>query len=243
MEMTKYICVLDFEATCDDKQRWTHEIIEFPSVLLEWSDIHSKYIQKSEIQIYCKPVEHPILTDFCTKLTGITQKQVDRGIPLSKAIKDHYMWLLAELSDVELGDAGMGQVMIATWGDWDLNIMLKTECKRKGINVPKIYTKYYNVKRLFSEVFKVKKQGMAEALGMCRLPLVGRHHSGIDDCRNICTLINVLASKGLSFNQEHVLRTTTYYVSCKILTVSIISLLFSLMAARLFAWNTFSITY
>ena len=34
---TRYICVLDFEATCW-KENNNHEIIEFPSILWKWQD-------------------------------------------------------------------------------------------------------------------------------------------------------------------------------------------------------------
>ena len=44
------------------------EIIEFPVVLI---DVKSKSI-KSEFHMYVKPTLDPVLTPFCTELTGIT---------------------------------------------------------------------------------------------------------------------------------------------------------------------------
>lgn len=61
---------MDFEATCDnDRSFGPQEIIEFPGVLLNSETL----AVEAEIQQYCRPVQHPTLTAFCTELTGITQ--------------------------------------------------------------------------------------------------------------------------------------------------------------------------
>ena len=44
-------------------------------------DVKAKKIV-SQFQTYVKPVLDPVITDFCTELTGITQEQVDAGVSL-----------------------------------------------------------------------------------------------------------------------------------------------------------------
>lgn len=63
-----FLVVLDFESTCWEGQPWAlkPEIIEFPAVLL--SLLSGKVV--AEFQQYVKPQEHPVLTPFCTNLTG-----------------------------------------------------------------------------------------------------------------------------------------------------------------------------
>jgi DNA polymerase III alpha subunit (gram-positive type) len=78
--MTGYICILDFEATCWDNSR-DHEIIEFPSVLLKWNDDNEITIV-DEFQIFVKPKKYPVVSEFCRKLTGITQEIVNKGTDL-----------------------------------------------------------------------------------------------------------------------------------------------------------------
>jgi len=39
-------------------------------------------------------------------------------------------------------------------------------------------------------------------LTVCGLELLGRHHSGIDDCNNIARIIQHLVSKGAEFNEK-----------------------------------------
>lgn len=93
-----YICVVDFEATCevDNPSDFHHEIIEFPIVLINThtleivsqvfticclppmctavSKCSSSFIrQVDSFQEYVKPELNPQLSEFCVKLTGITQ--------------------------------------------------------------------------------------------------------------------------------------------------------------------------
>lgn len=90
----KFVCVLDFEATCCNENtipRNKMEIIEFPSVMLEKRG--NRYVKVDEIQIYVKPVIYPVLTEFCTNLTGITQNDVNKGLIFQQAFNQHYNWL------------------------------------------------------------------------------------------------------------------------------------------------------
>ncbi len=56
-EMVDYLCVLDFEATCDDKRRpRPQEIIEFPALLL---DTRTKSVA-AKFHYYVMPDVHPV---------------------------------------------------------------------------------------------------------------------------------------------------------------------------------------
>lgn len=48
---------------------YVYFIVEFPAILM---DVNTGDIV-SEFQQYVQPQEHPILSSFCTKLTGISQ--------------------------------------------------------------------------------------------------------------------------------------------------------------------------
>jgi inhibitor of KinA sporulation pathway (predicted exonuclease) len=66
-----YLLILDFEATCDKDRSIgsSPEIIEFPTVILNTKTLQ----QEGEFQRYVRPTVNPILSKFCTELTGITQ--------------------------------------------------------------------------------------------------------------------------------------------------------------------------
>jgi ERI1 exoribonuclease 3 len=193
-----YVCILDFEATCFEGAKSNdkpHEIIEFPSVLLQ---IEEKKVTKiDEFQEYCKPVINPKLSKFCTDLTGIGQETVDKADAFPNVFYRHYQWLQKHLKADD-------KCVIVTCGAWDLNVMLPIELKKWSTrfdffssnssnlalyrfvtNPPKFYRNYVNIKQKFEEFYNDKAGGMPTMLKKLKLSLDGRHHSGIDDCKNI----------------------------------------------------------
>lgn len=166
----KYICVLDFEATCwENMTNRFHEIIEFPSVLLKW-DVNEKEVQKiAEIQMYVKPKFDHILSDFCTDLTGITQNLVDDGIEFPKALALHEKWLNDNIPDYNIQC-----VHILTCGAWDIGTYITKEFRTWEIySPPKIYTEFINIKKDFEEFYSHNAGGMMGMLNYLGLKLKG----------------------------------------------------------------------
>lgn len=184
--MFDYICVLDFEATCDKVKYFMNEIIEFPSVLMKYNG--TNYVPVDEFQLFCKPLKNIDLSEFCKELTGIRQEQVNSGLNFTDALVNHKKWLYSHI--------GEGSCIILTCGYWDLRTMMPEECKRWGITKPPtIYTKFINIKLEYQRVFNFFG-GMAEMLDHAKLTLDGKHHSGIDDCRNIGKILQRVVEKG-----------------------------------------------
>jgi inhibitor of KinA sporulation pathway (predicted exonuclease) len=188
--LPKYIGVLDFEATCDDGGKFMNEVIEFPTVLLKWNAQLNNYELVGEFQDYCKPVKNIQLTKFCTGLTGITQEQVDNGLPFNESLDRHYKWIKSHLENDD-------SFVFLTCGKWDLDVMMVNECKRWKIVPPKIYRTFINIKSELPYFYKLDKQmGMDGMLKYLNMKLIGHHHSGIDDCRNIARIWQELVKKG-----------------------------------------------
>jgi inhibitor of KinA sporulation pathway (predicted exonuclease) len=222
--MSVYVCVLDFEATCwkqsdvrrkkmtrkqkeaEDKKRSQMEIIEFPSVLVKWNLETGETTIIGEIRQYCKPRDKPILSKFCTELTGITQSTVDDGILFPQALKDHEAWLRSLIPNMDTEE-----VYLMTVGRWDIATQLPRDLLRWKINsknINKIYKRYINLKEEFVYFLKTpkdKKFGMVGMLRHLNLKLRGRHHSGIDDCRNTVQILEKLVEKGMKWNDLRVL--------------------------------------
>lgn len=198
----KWICVLDFEATCDDVDDFPHEIIEFPSVLLRWNDKLGNYEEVSRFQKYCRPKNNPTLSDFCVNLTGITQKLVDSGEWFPDVMNDHYQWLVDSVREFGENDQ-VEDVAILTCGMWDLEKMLPREYMNWNLVPPsKIYSRVINIKDSYKSAYGLEKgYGMARMLEHSGLKLEGRHHSGIDDCHNTARLVQKLVSMGYVYTE------------------------------------------
>lgn len=182
--------VLDFEATCDDQSRPSpQEIIEFPSVLLSLDTLEIL----DEFESFVRPVHHPALSDFCMELTSIRQADVDGAPVFPDVLDDHRTWLDGH---------GLNEdsALMVTCGDWDLGTMLPAQCPVSDPPVEAlapIYTRWLNVKRSYCDVTgRSKAPGMSGMLRERDLALVGRHHRGIDDCRNIAALLADLMGDG-----------------------------------------------
>jgi inhibitor of KinA sporulation pathway (predicted exonuclease) len=139
---------------------------------------------EDEFQVYVKPVHNPKLSDFCTSLTGITQEMVDGGVVFTDALSQYETWLMKH--GLVGGDK---KFTFVTCGDWDLKSMLPAQCDTSCVKRPGYFDKWINIKFPFGDCYKTKALGMAGMLRDLKIPLKGRHHSGIDDCRNITSIV------------------------------------------------------
>jgi len=185
-----YLCVLDFEATCwtDPTRKNQMEIIEFPSVLYKIDNNTVSFI--AEFHKYVKPTINPILSEFCTELTGIQQQTVDSADTIDNVYEKHHKWLIDNTEGLSR------KIVFATCGHWDLRTMLPLELKNKGLKRHTVYSKYINVKDEFEYFYKRKAGGMTDMLKKLKIELTGRHHSGIDDTRNIAKIMLEMINSG-----------------------------------------------
>ena len=180
----KYYLVLDFEATCDeDITPRPQEIIEFPVLKVNALTMETEAI----FHTYVQPSEHPTLTPFCTKLTGITQEMVDGKPSLQEVLSMFDQWMTKE----NLKDNP--SICFVTCGDWDLKTMLPGQCEHLKVTVPPYFKRWVNIKKAFTTITKSKAKSMVHMLEMLGLALDGRHHSGIDDSKNIAKILKELA--------------------------------------------------
>ena len=92
----------------------------------------------------------------------------------------HENWLRENIPDYDTQ-----KVHILTCGAWDIGTCITGEFRNWEIYTPsKIYTEFINIKRDFEEFYSHNAGGMVGMLSYLCLTLDGRHHSGIDDCRN-----------------------------------------------------------
>jgi len=136
-------------------------------------------------------------------LTGIKQEWVDSGQTLSDTLILYNKWLMAKgLIDYDLERKLIYTKNFAfiTCGDWDLNKMLPGQCKREKIKVFDYYRRWINIKKSFQSFYKRNPEGMERMLKYLKIDLVGKHHSGIDDCRNICSILKRMILDGFVFD-------------------------------------------
>lgn len=101
----------------------------------------------------------------------------------------------------------MNTHLFATCGDWDLKTMLPNQLElakvRHGLDgqgrVIAPYNRWINIKKPFKKYTDKPGKaslGMKAMLRHFELDLLGRHHSGIDDTKNILRIIEKMLAKG-----------------------------------------------
>jgi inhibitor of KinA sporulation pathway (predicted exonuclease) len=172
MHTAPYYCVVDLEATCDDRgavPRGETEIIEIGAVLVDGPTLRTI----AEFQTFVRPVRHPLLTPFCTALTTIGQ---DDDVPAPEF----------PAAAARLAAFGAG-ALFCSWGDYDKN-QLARDAAHHGI-APPLGPDHLNVKTAFATALGIRKLGNREALERVGIVATGTHHRGLDDARNIARLL------------------------------------------------------
>ena len=168
--------VIDIEATCCDQNsipKHQFETIEIGAVMVNATALETV----GEHQTFIRPVIRPKLTAFCTKLTSIGQNDVETAPLFADAIATLRRWAFS-----------FDEFLFCSWGDYD-RTQLGHECERNHVSYP-FSRGHLNLKLAFREQQKLpRKLGMEEALRVAGVDLVGVHHRGIDDARNIARLL------------------------------------------------------
>lgn len=179
--------VVDLEATCWENdgefQRANSEVIEIGAVSFTEDNP-----QERTLQLYIKPTKHPVLTDYCTNLTGITQETVDNAWPAPVVYKDFIQWVTPDF---------LGSTM-ASWGEYDWK-MLRKEMELHGLRFP--FNTHINIKQAFAEYDNSRPRGLRRAIESMGWTFMGQHHSGVDDARNAARILKHLIKEA-----PHVIR-------------------------------------
>jgi ERI1 exoribonuclease 3 len=76
-----------------------------------------------------------------------------------------------------------------TWiicGNWDLRTILPLQSKQSGFDRPEFVNDFINLKDLYMEYYSSTRiRGMTDMLKYSNLKFEEKHHSGIDDTKNI----------------------------------------------------------
>lgn len=167
--------VVDVEATCwegDPPVGQRSEIIEIGIVVLNLETLE----RTDKRSIMVKP-EHSEVSEFCTRLTGITPEEAAAGITFREAC------------DLLRSEYHTDSRPWASWGDYD-----RKQFQKQAVGTVRypFSARHTNAKQVYAEAYQLKRAGMARALRHAGLPLEGSHHRGADDAWNIAALIGRL---------------------------------------------------
>lgn len=178
---TALLNVIDVEATCWEDGPPPGQVSEIIEIGLAVVDLAAGQ-RIGRHRILVRP-ERSSVSAFCTRLTGLTQAEVDTGVSFEAACQ-----LLAD-------EHQSRSHPWASWGDYDRRQFAR-QCQDSGARFP-FGACHVNAKAVFARAHGLRtRPGMAAALRIAGLALEGRHHCGADDAWNIAALIVQLNAAG-----------------------------------------------
>lgn len=179
LKLYKYMLIVDVEHTCTEDGSISpqeREIIEIGAVFVcaQSFDIVSEFSQM------VRPVRHPILSEFCTNLTGISQAQIADAENFKRVYKEFEAW--SSLTP---------EYCFSSWGSYDLT-QINIDCRFHNIPELKPQT-IVNLKKAFSKLHGIKPWvGLTKALEITGNEFQGTHHRALDDARNTVKLLPLI---------------------------------------------------
>ncbi|HRO08286.1 MAG TPA: 3'-5' exonuclease [Saprospiraceae bacterium] len=166
--------IFDLEATCwlGRPPKGLNEIIEIGAVKVnDYAEVESTFIQ------FVKPTVNPVLSDFCKKLTSITQQQVNRAKTYPEAIQDFQDWINIENENYAL----------ISWGKYDRD-QLKSDCVLHHLDTSWA-DQHFNLKPAYSKLKSLKNElGLKKAVKQEGFEFTGIHHRAISDAENLAKI-------------------------------------------------------
>ena len=168
------LIVIDVESTCWEQYPPDGQFNEIIEIGVCVFNLKTWEIENSE-DIFVKN-QYSKISEFCTKLTTITQEMIDKnGISFKEACDKLKRYK---------------ERPWASWGDYDRK-QFERQCFYPRNKYGAIYPfgTHINLKNLFAIKAKLTKEvGMEEALKMYKMGIQGTHHRAVDDAINITRL-------------------------------------------------------
>ena len=163
----------------------------------------------SEFHLFVRPTERSKLTEFCTELTGIAQDNVDSASTLPIVLNQLYLFLqqhkltfsTATSPPLTASSASFSCCWVCD-GQSDFEHFLHAEVSRKRLFTPPLlFSHYCDIRLAYASYHphctRPHLRGMLREMG---LRFVGRPHSGLDDARNVASLLIELINRGAVVN-------------------------------------------
>lgn len=171
------VLVIDLEATCCDERSVPQQEMETIQIGAVIATLSGEVM--GEWSSHVRPIRHPVLTRFCTQLTGIRQSDVDTADAFPSVIKRLGLWIDDTRSTIDCW---------ASWGAYDRH-QLRQDLAFHGLPwcLP---PNHLNMKAMFAKKFRLKRRpALSTALSLVGLEFSGTPHHAQDDARNATKLL------------------------------------------------------
>lgn len=184
-----YFLVLDLEGKI--------EILEFPVLIIDAKtmnvvDFFHRFVRPSEMSE--KRINEYIEGKYGK--FGVDRVWHDTAIPFKDVLQEFEAWLTQhELWGEEVGGC-LNQAAFVTCGNWDLKTKVPEQCKVAKVKLPSYFMEWINLKDVYLNFYKRRATGMMTMMKELHMPLLGSHHLGFDDSKNIARVLQHMLADG-----------------------------------------------
>lgn len=183
---------LDFFLVLDLEGRV--EILEFPVLMvsaktMQVEDIFHRFVRPTKMS------EQRINEYIEGKYGkfGVDRVWHDTAIPFKEVIQQFEAWLMQH----QLWMGGeLNRAAFVTCGNWDLKTKVPEQCKVSNIKLPPYFMEWINLKDVYLNFYCRRATGMTTMMRELQIPLLGSHHLGIDDTKNITRVLQHMLVDG-----------------------------------------------
>ncbi|KAB2044001.1 hypothetical protein ES319_D01G059200v1 [Gossypium barbadense] len=173
------------------------EILEFPVLLIDAKslslvDFFHRFVRPTKMseQAVNKYIEGKYGE------IGVDRVWHDTAQPFKEVMQQFEAWLSQHnLWEKEKGSR-LTRAAFVTCGNWDLKTKIPQQCEVSGIKLPPYFMEWINLKDVYLNFYGREARGMMSMMKQLEIPLLGCHHLGIDDSKNIARVLQRMLVDG-----------------------------------------------
>ncbi|XP_076883138.1 putative exonuclease domain-containing protein At3g15140 [Bidens hawaiensis] len=188
-EHLDFFLVLDLEGKV--------EILEFPVLMIDARTMNvvaffHRFVRPSEMS---EERINQYIEGKYGKL-GVDRVWHDTALPFDEVITQFEEWMSKHsLRSKEL-DGPLNRAAFVTCGNWDIKTKIPQQCKVSKMKLPSYFMEWINLKDIYLNFYNRRASGMRTMMNELKIPLLGSHHLGIDDTKNIARVLQRMLMDG-----------------------------------------------
>lgn len=184
-----YLLILDLEGKV--------EILEFPVVMIDAQSM--EFIDSFHRFVRPTAMSEQRITEYIEGKYGkfgVDRVWHDTAIPFKEVLQEFEDWIgNHSLWKTEQGGS-LNSAAFVTCGNWDLKTKIPEQCKVSKIKLPTYFMEWINLKDIYLNFYSRRATGMMTMMRELQMPIVGSHHLGIDDSKNIARVVQRMLADG-----------------------------------------------
>ncbi|KAJ1285971.1 hypothetical protein BS78_03G318100 [Paspalum vaginatum] len=184
-----YFFILDLEGKV--------EILEFPIIMIDAQSM--EFVDSFHRFVRPTTMSEQRTTEYIAgkygKL-GLDRVWHDTAIPFKEVLQQLEEWIGNHNLWKKEHAGSLNSAAFVTCGNWDLKTKVPDQCKVSKIKLPTYFMEWINLKDIYLNFYRRRATGMMTMMRELQMPIIGSHHLGIDDSKNIARVVQRMLADG-----------------------------------------------